>query len=77
MWAALRTGATAVYQGKHAELHPFLLQNLQLLLALCVCMVGCSRMQGVGRCSASSCYKQACNTAAEQFSALYLSWEEQ
>lgn len=49
MWAALQTGATAVYQGKHAELHPFLLQNLQLFLALCVCMVGCSRMQCVGR----------------------------
>lgn len=49
MLAALLTGATAVYQGKHAELYPFLLQNLQLFLALCVCMVGCSRMQDVGR----------------------------
>lgn len=37
MLAALLTGATAVYQGKHAELYPFLLQNLQLFLALCVC----------------------------------------
>lgn len=36
MWAALWTWAAAVHQDKCAELRPFLLQNTQFLLTLCV-----------------------------------------
>lgn len=37
-------GTAAVYWDKRAELHPFLLQNVQLFLALCAHAMGCSRM---------------------------------